>query len=384
MFDKNYYCLVAGLREYSLDADTKGFNARAIIEEILEGVSARDARCVRLLYGYYDCENLVNFRKGRAAHNPLGNLSREEIEEQTKNPDRLPARMATVVRSYSAIVDEDADNEDGIDTDRSFENALFSAYYDECAHSKSRFLRQWADFDRNLRNISAAVVARVTGRSAEQAVVGGDKQAKRAVEILLQYKAVLEQGLSARTVELEKEDRKLVADLNLLTDKPVLYVCNVDEKSAVTGNEHTRAVEAAIADERAEMLIVAAATEADIAELDEYEERQMFLEEIGLKESGVARLIKAAYKLLDLQTFFTTGADESRAWTFRRGMKAPQTAGIIHTDFERGFIRAEVIKYDDYVALGSEKACRDQGKIGVEGKEYVVQDGDIMHFLFNV
>ena len=130
MFDKNYYCLVAGLREYSLDADTKGFNARAIIEEILEGVSARDARCVRLLYGYYDCENLVNFRKGRAAHNPLGNLSREEIEEQTKNPDRLPARMATVVRSYSAIVDEDADNEDGIDTDRSFENALFSAYYD--------------------------------------------------------------------------------------------------------------------------------------------------------------------------------------------------------------------------------------------------------------
>ena len=221
-------------------------------------------------------------------------------------------------------------------------------------------------------------------KTQKQAVVGGDKQAKRAVEILLQYKTVLEQGLSARTVELEKEDRKLVADLNLLTDKPVLYVCNVDEKSAVTGNEHTRAVEAAIADERAEMLIVAAATEADIAELDEYEERQMFLEEIGLKESGVARLIKAAYKLLDLQTFFTTGADESRAWTFRRGMKAPQTAGIIHTDFERGFIRAEVIKYDDYVALGSEKACRDQGKIGVEGKEYVVQDGDIMHFLFNV
>ena len=125
-------------------------------------------------------------------------------------------------------------------------------------------------------------------------------------------------------------------------------------------------------------------TEADIAELDEYEERQMFLEEIGLKESGVARLIKAAYKLLDLQTFFTTGADESRAWTFRRGMKAPQTAGIIHTDFERGFIRAEVIKYDDYVTLGSEKACRDVGKIGIEGKEYVVQDGDIMHFLFNV
>ena len=216
------------------------------------------------------------------------------------------------------------------------------------------------------------------GKIQKQAAVGGDKQAKRAVEILLQYKSVLEQGLSARTVELEKED------LNLLTDKPVLYVCNVDEKSAVSGNEYTRAVEAAIADEHAEMLIVAAATEADIAELEEYEERQMFLEEIGLKESGVARLIKAAYRLLDLQTFFTTGADETSAWTFRRGMKAPQTAGIIPPDFEKGFIRAEVIKYDDYVSLGSEKACRDQGKIGIEGKEYVVQDGDIMHFLFNV
>ena len=204
------------------------------------------------------------------------------------------------------------------------------------------------------------------------------------MELLLHYKEVLEQGLSARTVELEKEDRKLVADLNLLTDKPVLYVCNVDEKSAVTGNAHTEAVRAAIAGEKAEMLIVAAATEADIAELEEYEERQMFLEEMGLKESGVARLIKAAYKLLNLETFFTTGADETRAWTYSKGMKAPQTAGIIHTDFEKGFIRAEVIKYDDYVTLGSEKACRDVGRIGIEGKEYIVQDGDIMHFLFNV
>ena len=208
-------------------------------------------------------------------------------------------------------------------------------------------------------------------KTQKQPAVGGDKE-------------VLEQGLSARTVELEKEDRKLVADLNLLTDKPVLYVCNVDEKSAVTGNAHTEAVRAAIAGEKAEMLIVAAATEADIAELEEYEERQMFLEEMGLKESGVARLIKAAYKLLNLETFFTTGADETRAWTYSKGMKAPQTAGIIHTDFEKGFIRAEVIKYDDYVTLGSEKACRDVGRIGIEGKEYIVQDGDIMHFLFNV
>ena len=219
---------------------------------------------------------------------------------------------------------------------------------------------------------------------AKQAQTGGDKTAKRQYEILLRYKEALEQGLSARTVELDKEERKIVSDLNLLTDKPVLYVCNVDEKSAVTGNAYTEAVKAAIAGENAEMLIVAAATEADIAELESYEERKMFLDDMGLEESGVNRLIKSAYKLLNLETFFTTGPDESRAWTYVRGMKAPQTAGIIHTDFEKGFIRAEVIKYADYVALGSEKACRDVGKIGVEGKEYVVQDGDIMHFLFNV
>jgi len=221
-------------------------------------------------------------------------------------------------------------------------------------------------------------------KTQKQAMVGGDKNAKRTVELLLRYQETLEQGKSARTVKLEKEDRKLVSDLNLLTDKPVLYVCNVDEKSAATGNAYSEAVARAIAGEDAGMLVIAAATEADIAELESYEERQLFLEDLGLKESGVARLIKSAYGLLNLETFFTTGADETRAWTFDRGMKAPQTAGIIHTDFERGFIRAEVIKYDDYVALGSEKACRDAGKIGIEGKEYVVQDGDIMHFLFNV
>jgi GTP-binding protein YchF len=219
---------------------------------------------------------------------------------------------------------------------------------------------------------------------AKQAQTGGDKIAKRQYDILIRYKEALEQGLSARTVELDKEERKVVQDLNLLTDKPVLYLCNVDEKSAVSGNKYTEAVAEAIKDENAEMLIVAAATEADIAELESYEERQMFLEDMGLTESGVSRLIKSAYKLLNLETFFTTGADESRAWTYVRGAKAPQAAGTIHTDFEKGFIRAEVIKYDDYVALGSEKACRDVGKIGIEGKEYVVQDGDIMHFLFNV
>lgn len=212
----------------------------------------------------------------------------------------------------------------------------------------------------------------------------GDKSAKWLFDILSRYKSALEQGKSARTVELDKEDRKLVYDLHLLTDKPVLYVCNVDEKSAVGGNAHVEAVRGAIREENAELLIVAAATEADIAELDTYEERQMFLEEVGLKESGVNRLIRAAYSLLNLETYFTTGPDETRAWTYAKGTKAPQAAGIIHTDFERGFIRAEVIKYDDYVRLGSEKACREAGKIAIEGKEYVVQDGDIMHFLFNV
>lgn len=218
----------------------------------------------------------------------------------------------------------------------------------------------------------------------KQAQTGGDKTAKRQYEVLVKYKEALEAGKAARTVEIDKEDKKFMSDLSLLTDKPVLYVCNVDEASAAHGNSYVAAVREAIKDENAELIVVAAATEADIAELESYEERQIFLADLGLEESGVSRLIKAAYKLLDLQTYFTTGPDESRAWTFTRGTKAPQAAGIIHTDFERGFIRAEVIKYDDYVALGSEKACREAGKIAIEGKEYVVQDGDIMHFLFNV
>lgn len=222
------------------------------------------------------------------------------------------------------------------------------------------------------------------GKVQKQAQTGGDKVAKRQYEVLLRYKEALEAGKAARTVEIDKDDRKFMSDFNLLTDKPVLYVCNVDEASAVNGNKYVDAVREAIKEENAELLIVAAATEADIAELESYEERQAFLSDIGLSESGVSRLIKAAYRLLDLQTYFTTGPDESRAWTFTRGTKAPQAAGIIHTDFERGFIRAEVIKYDDYVTLGSEKACRENGKIAIEGKDYVVQDGDIMHFLFNV
>ena len=219
----------------------------------------------------------------------------------------------------------------------------------------------------------------------KQANVGGDKTAKKAVEMLERYKAVLEQGRNAREVMPENADEeKLAKEFSLLTCKPVLYVCNVDETAAATGNAYTAAVAEAIKGEDAGMLVIAAKIESEIAELESYDERQMFLEEIGLEKSGVERLIQAAYDLLGLQTYFTVGEPEVRAWTIRKGDKAPKAAGVIHTDFERGFIRAEVIKYDDFVALGSESACRAAGKLGSEGKEYVVQDGDIMHFLFNV
>ena len=191
-------------------------------------------------------------------------------------------------------------------------------------------------------------------------------------------------GKSARTLELHEDEEVLIHDFFLLTKKPVLYVCNVDEASASKGNKFTQQLKDAIADENAEILIIAAATEADIAGLETYEEKELFLEDLGLDEPGVNKLIHSAYKLLNLQTYFTTGADESRAWTFVKGIKAPKAAGIIHSDFEKGFIRAEVIKYDDYVKLGSEAACREVGEIFIEGKEYVVQDSDIMHFRFNV
>ncbi len=222
-------------------------------------------------------------------------------------------------------------------------------------------------------------------KTEKAAKAGGDKNAKMQLEVLKAYKDALEKGEAGRSVKIEgKEEEKFARELFLLTNKPVLYVCNVDDASAVEGNKYVEAVRKAIEKEDADLMIVAAKTESEIAELDTYEERQEFLEEIGLKESGVNRLIRAAYSLLDLQTYFTAGPDEVRAWTFLRGTKAPQAAGIIHTDFEKGFIRAEVIKYDDYVALGSESAVKEAGKMGVEGKEYVVQDGDIMHFRFNV
>ena len=218
----------------------------------------------------------------------------------------------------------------------------------------------------------------------KQAQTGGDKAAKAVYDILVQYHSALLQGKSARTVQVDKEAKKLVKDLFLLTDKPVMYICNVDEKSAVSGNAYVDAVREAVKDENAEILVVAAAIESDIAELETYDERQMFLEEIGLRESGVARLIRAAYHLLNLETYFTAGPLEVRAWTYPKGWKAPQCAGVIHSDFEKGFIRAEVIKFDDYIKYGSENAVKEAGKLAVEGKEYLVQDGDIMHFRFNV
>ena len=219
----------------------------------------------------------------------------------------------------------------------------------------------------------------------KQAQTGGDKQAKQAYEVLVKFKEALEQGKSARTVTFEtKDEQKIAHDLFLLTSKPVMYVCNVDDPSAVKGNKYVDAVREAVKDENAEILVVAAKIESEIAEFETYDERQMFLQEIGLEESGVSRLIKSAYNLLNLQTYLTAGVQEVRAWTFEKGWKAPQCAGVIHTDFEKGFIRAEVIKYDDYIAYGSEAAVKEAGKMSVEGKEYVVQDGDIMHFRFNV
>lgn len=219
---------------------------------------------------------------------------------------------------------------------------------------------------------------------AKIATTGGDAEAKKMHALLKKYKEALEAGLSARTVELDDTEKPLAKSLYLLTNKPVLYVCNVDEASVKNGNKYVEIVRETVKDEGAEILVIGAAIEADIAELEDYEEKQLFLEELELEEAGVNALIRAAYKLLSLETYFTVGEKEVRAWTFCQNATAPQAAAVIHTDFEKGFIRAEVIKYDDFVALGSEAACREAGKMAVEGKSYVVKDGDIMHFRFNV
>ena len=213
----------------------------------------------------------------------------------------------------------------------------------------------------------------------------GNKEAQAEEAVLLKIKEALEGGISVRAINIDEETREeFVKPLQFITDKPVMYVCNVDEGAAVGGNAYVEQVREMVKDENAEVVVLAVGTEADITELDDYEERQMFLADIGLDEPGSAKLIRGAYKLLNQQTYFTAGVKEVRAWTVNVGATAPQAAGVIHTDFEKGFIRAEVIKYNDFVEYGSESKVREAGKLGVEGKTYIVEDGDVMHFLFNV
>lgn len=212
----------------------------------------------------------------------------------------------------------------------------------------------------------------------------GDKDAVAANNLATAIKAHLEQGKNVREMEIEDNDLPYLREFQLITAKPVLYLCNVDESSVKNGNAYVDQVKEAVKNEKAQVLVIGAQIEADITELETYDERKLFLDELGLDEPGVNRLIRAAYSLLDLQTYFTAGVKEVRAWTFKRGWTAPQTAGVIHTDFEKGFIRAEVMKYDDFIEHGSEAKLKELGKMKVEGKEYIVQDGDIMHFRFNV
>jgi ribosome-binding ATPase len=220
--------------------------------------------------------------------------------------------------------------------------------------------------------------------SLARMVKSGDKETVKTYELAENIKKTIEQGKSVRSMEFNEIDAAIVKSFQLITSKPVLYICNVDEASVKTGNKYVDIVKEAVKDEDAQVLVIGAKIEADITELETYEERQMFLDELGLEEPGVNRLIRSAYKLLDLDTYFTAGVKEVRAWTVKKGSTGPQAAGVIHTDFEKGFIRAEVMKYNDFVSLGSEQAVKEAGKFKVEGKEYIVQDGDIMHFRFNV
>jgi GTP-binding protein YchF len=216
-------------------------------------------------------------------------------------------------------------------------------------------------------------------QKVSRAAKTGDKDAVKAETVLLKYKAHLDDGKSARTLEMSANDKEHIADLCLLTDKPVMYVCNVDEASVVKGNKFVDQIK-----EKVKVIIISAAIESDISELDNYEDRISFLNDLGLTESGVTKLITASYKLLNLITYFTAGVQEVRAWTINNGFKAPQAAGVIHTDFERGFIKADVISYNDFKKYGTESACREAGALRMEGKEYLVNDGDVMHFKFNV
>ncbi len=219
---------------------------------------------------------------------------------------------------------------------------------------------------------------------SKKAAKAGNKEEQKVVEVLTAVTAHLEELKNVREMDLDEKEQEIVDSLQLISSKPVLYLCNVDESAAKDGNEWVEKVKEAVKDEHAEVLILAAQIEADINELETFDERQIFLEELGLEEPGVNRLIRSAYSLLDLETYFTAGVKEVRAWTIKKGSTGPQAAGVIHTDFEKGFIRAEVIKFNDFITYGSESKCREAGKLNVEGKAYIVQDGDIMHFLFNV
>jgi len=212
----------------------------------------------------------------------------------------------------------------------------------------------------------------------------GDKEVLKENDLCNRIKDALDQGKSIRTLDLDEKEMEIVSKFQLITTKPVLYLCNVDESSVKSGNKYVDQVREAVKNENAEVLVIGAKIEADITELETYEERQMFLDELGLDEPGVNRLIRSAYSLLNLETYFTAGVKEVRAWTINKGMTAPQAASVIHTDFEKGFIRAEVMKYIDFTTLGSENAVKEAGKFKVEGKEYIVEDGDILHFRFNV
>lgn len=241
--------------------------------------------------------------------------------------------------------------------------------------------REIVDLELQIRDLD--LVERKIGRM-EKIAKSGDKEAKRNIEILEKVKSHLENFQSVRSLDLDENEEKVIEDMFLLTAKPVIYVCNVDADSAVSGNKYVDQVKEAVKDEMAEVLVIAGALEAEIAELESEDDRQAFLEDAGLAEPGVNKLVRSAYDILNLMSFFTAGPKEVRAWTIKKGMTAPQAAGVIHSDLERGFIRAEVMKYNDFITLKSEHACREAGKLYVEGKNYIVEDGDIMHIRFNV
>ena len=241
--------------------------------------------------------------------------------------------------------------------------------------------KETIDLELQLKDLDT-VVKRID--KSKKAAKAGNKEEQKIVEVLTAVIAHLEELKNVREMELDEKEQEIIDSLQLITAKPVLYLCNVDESAAKDGNEFVAKVKEAVKDEHAEVLVLAAQIEADINELETYDERQIFLEELGLEEPGVNRLIRSAYSLLNLETYFTAGVKEVRAWTIKKGSTGPQAAGVIHTDFEKGFIRAEVIKFEDFLTYGSEAKCREAGKLNVEGKAYIVQDGDIMHFLFNV